>query len=309
MVEKRDVWWVVVGSPSDVPAEREAVHRVCAELNRSTARDRGLVLEVGGWDTDAYPGFHPEGPQSLIDACLGIEDCDVFIGVFWKRFGTPVPDAGSGTEHEIRKAYAAWQDKERPQVMMYFNQAPYFPQSSEEAKQQLKVLKFREAFPKEGLWWPYSGADDFERKLRGHLARFLQHRIPIGRRKASKSRPENAAGGKTLEDYLGWVQGAYGSLSLYGLENKAIQHGRPQGGLAEVFVPLTLKRVSPPRSNEVEAEAERRGGDPKRIHLDLASERREQAEPVPLDQLIALDDRLAVIGGAGSGKSTLTTRS
>lgn len=152
MVEKRDVWWVVVGSPSDVPAEREAVHRVCAELNRSTARDRGLVLEVGGWDTDAYPGFHPEGPQSLIDACLGIEDCDVFIGVFWKRFGTPVPDAGSGTEHEIRKAYAAWQDKERPQVMMYFNQAPYFPQSSEEAKQQLKVLKFREAFPKEGLW-------------------------------------------------------------------------------------------------------------------------------------------------------------
>jgi hypothetical protein len=156
------------------------------------------MLEVGGWDTDAYPGFHPEGPQGLIDACLAIEDCDVFIGVFWKRFGTPVPDAGSGTEHEIRKARAAWREKERPQIMVYFNEAPYFPQSSEEAKQQLRVLEFRETFPKEGLWWPYSGADDFERKLRGHLTGFLQHRFPIGRHKTSRPRPKNAAGEKVL---------------------------------------------------------------------------------------------------------------
>jgi hypothetical protein len=62
-------------------------------------------------------------------------DCDVFIGVFWKRFGTLVPDAGSGTEHEIRKAYAAWHDKERPQLMVYFNQAPYAPQSLDELDQ------------------------------------------------------------------------------------------------------------------------------------------------------------------------------
>ena len=305
MAEKREVLRLIVGSPGDARAEREAVHRVCDELNRTAARDRGLVLEVGDWDTDAYPGFHPEGPQGLIDTCLRIEDCDVFVGVFWKRFGTPVPDAGSGTEHEIRKAYAAWQEKRRPQIMVYFNEAPYFPQSSEEAKQQLKVLEFREAFPKEGLWWPYSGADDFERKLREHLTGFLQHRIPIGRRKTSRPRPQNPAGEKALQDYLGWVQGAYGTLSLYGLESKAIQQGRPQGGLAEVFVPLTLKRVSPPKSDEVEAEAERRGADLKRIHLDLAAELREQAEPVPLEQLLVLHDRLAVIGGAGSGKSTL----
>jgi hypothetical protein len=178
-----------VGSPGDVRAEREAVHRVCDELNRTAARDRGLVLEVGGWDTDAYPGFHPQGPQGLIDACLRIEDCDIFVGVFWKRFGTPVPDAGSGTEHEIRKAYVAWQEKAQPQLMVYFNQAPYAPQSLEELDQWRKVLAFREAFPKEGLWWPYSGADDFERKLRGHLIGLLQHRIPISREWPRYARP------------------------------------------------------------------------------------------------------------------------
>jgi len=64
-----------VGSPGDVRAEREAVHRVCDELNRTAVRDRGLVLEMAGSDTDAYPRFHPEGPQGLIDACPRIEDC------------------------------------------------------------------------------------------------------------------------------------------------------------------------------------------------------------------------------------------
>ena len=66
------------------------------------------------WETDAYPGFHPEGPQGLIDAILRIEDCDILIGIFWKRFGTPVSDACSGTAHEFQRAYEAWQEHQRP---------------------------------------------------------------------------------------------------------------------------------------------------------------------------------------------------
>jgi hypothetical protein len=50
---------------------------VLEELNNGIARDRGLRLELARWETNAYPGFHPEGPQGLIDAILRIEDCDV----------------------------------------------------------------------------------------------------------------------------------------------------------------------------------------------------------------------------------------
>ncbi|HEY5871461.1 MAG TPA: formylglycine-generating enzyme family protein [Candidatus Tectomicrobia bacterium] len=45
----------------------------------------------------------------------------MLLGIFWKRFGTPTADAGSGTEHEFLRACAAWQQHGRPQIMVYFN--------------------------------------------------------------------------------------------------------------------------------------------------------------------------------------------
>ena len=96
---------VVVASPGDVQAERDVVPRVVADLNNGIAAERNLWLEVRRWETDAYPGFHAGGPQGLIDHILRIEKCDIFIAIFWKKFGTPVPDAKSGTEHEFKKAY------------------------------------------------------------------------------------------------------------------------------------------------------------------------------------------------------------
>ena len=65
--------------------------------------------------------FTHKGPQGLIDPILRIEDGDVLLGIFWKRFGTPTTDAGSGTEHEFLRAYASWQQHRRPQIMAYFN--------------------------------------------------------------------------------------------------------------------------------------------------------------------------------------------
>ena len=80
---------VVVASPNDVQQERDVLDNVVTEVNRGVAADRGIRLEVARWETDAYPGFHPKGAQGLIDPVLLITDCDLLIGIFWKRFGTP----------------------------------------------------------------------------------------------------------------------------------------------------------------------------------------------------------------------------
>lgn len=164
---------IVVASPGDVMAERNALADVIEDLNQGIARQFGLRLELARWETDSYPGFHPEGPQGLIDSILRIEDCDLLIGIFWKRFGSPTMRAKSGTEHEIQTAINGWNQNRRPQVAVYFNIKPYAPDSPEEIQQWGQVLNFKKQFPKEGMWWEYSGKVQFERLVRSHLEKFV----------------------------------------------------------------------------------------------------------------------------------------
>jgi hypothetical protein len=104
---------------------------------------------------------------------LRIEDSDIFIGIFWKRFGAPVMEAQSGTEHEFQRAYEAWNEHGSPHIMFYLNQKPYTPTSVEEARQWRQVLDFQRRFPPEGLWWRYASELEFERFVREHLTKFI----------------------------------------------------------------------------------------------------------------------------------------
>ena len=176
---------IVVASPSDVQVERDMVEKVVRELNQGVAADRGLQLAVVRWETDAHPGFHPADPQGLIDNFLHIEDSDIFIGIFWKRFGTPTREAKSGTEHEIRKAYEARKKKNRPQIMIYFKQEAYSPKSQAEIEQWGQVLKFKNEFPREGLWWNYNRSEEFGDIVRNHLASHIRHHYKLPGRPAA----------------------------------------------------------------------------------------------------------------------------
>jgi tetratricopeptide (TPR) repeat protein len=173
---------IVVASPSDVRKERQAVEAVAAELNNGLGNDFGVLLTVSRWETQAFPGFHRNGPQGLIDEILSIPDCDIFVGIFWKRFGTPAHDSASGTVHEFTLAYEAWKQARSPDIMFYFNEALYTPKTLEEAAQCAQIIEFKKAFPKEGMWWVYKGASSFQALLRQHLTRQLirAHRLMTG---------------------------------------------------------------------------------------------------------------------------------
>jgi hypothetical protein len=139
---------VVAVSPGDVQNERERLQQVVDGLNRTLAPSRGCRLSLWRWETDAHPGLHLEGPQGLIDAAMAIEDADVVIGIFWTRFGTPTGDADSGTEHELRRAWAAWRERGRPQVKVYFCERESRAKRAAEAQQLARLLAFREAMPR-----------------------------------------------------------------------------------------------------------------------------------------------------------------
>ncbi|MGC1932272.1 MAG: hypothetical protein WA667_25145 [Candidatus Nitrosopolaris sp.] len=168
---------IVIASPNDVREEREALDREIQRVNLLIAEGLGLTLKALRWETNTYPGFHVDGPQGLVDSILNIEDCDIFIGILWKRFGTPIKEDGeTGTVHEFYKAYEAWKKNKKPQIMLYFNQKEYCLKTSAEAEQLLALLKFKESLPKEGLYREYFGLPEFE-KVFDHLSLYLQHKF------------------------------------------------------------------------------------------------------------------------------------
>ena len=173
---------VVVVSPGDVMKERVTTRTVVDELNRGVAAHRGCQLSLWRWETDARTGMHLDGPQGLIDAMMDITEADIVIGVFWKRFGTPTVEADSGTEHELRRAWAAWRERQRPEVMVYFCRRAYAPKSPSELAQWQRVLEFQRDLPGQQLWWEYRTVRDFEALLREHLTRIVLARPASPRR-------------------------------------------------------------------------------------------------------------------------------
>lgn len=171
---------VILVSPGDVAEEREAVKHIIDDLNRRVAPSHSCQLSLWRWETDARPGLHLQGPQGLIDERMEIAGADVVIGIFWKRFGTPIAGGGSGAEHELRRAWEAWRRNGRPDVMVYFCQRPWFPADAAEADQLHRVMTFRDELPEEQLWWNYTQTVEFERLIRAHLEDVVLRRAASG---------------------------------------------------------------------------------------------------------------------------------
>ena len=109
-----------VASPGDVATERQHVADVAAALNRNTAAERDVQFRVLDWKTDVRPGVHKQGPQGPIDDDLPVGNCDIVVGILWKRLGLPIPemDGETGTEHEILNAVTAWRKSGKPEMVL-----------------------------------------------------------------------------------------------------------------------------------------------------------------------------------------------
>src|SRR5216683_2760313 len=178
-----------VASPGDVASEREHLARVVSELNVTIGSYKGLTVEFVRWETHCTPAMGR--PQRVITAQIG--SYDVFVGVMWRRFGTPTEEADSGTEEEFRTAYNCWLKDNSVHILFYFSQKPFMPRTDEEVEQVRKVLRFRGELEEKGLIWEYRDNDDFPNVVRPHLSRVLLDMVPSrsrGRRKALQHRPK-----------------------------------------------------------------------------------------------------------------------
>lgn len=169
---------VFLASPTDVAREGELVRETLDSINRTFGEKEGVRFEVKNWKTDSYPAYGSDGQNLLNDQIADMSQYDLFVGIMWNRFGSPTPRAGSGTEEEFLRAVASFEANGNPQIMFYFNQAPFNPTSVNDAEQKMKVLEFKGKVQGKALTHDYASANDFQRDFRNHIESWLVRESP-----------------------------------------------------------------------------------------------------------------------------------
>ncbi len=167
MSDPSKTYRIFISSPRDVEAERDMLERlIIEELQPRLAEVDDITLLPLLWERKVTPGMGDI--QARVFEQMG--SFDIFVGVFWKRFGTPTADHESGAEAEFRLAYKLWeQDNSRP-ILMYFCERPFeVPKTFEEVEQIRRVVAFREEMEEKGLYWTYRDVDELKELARNHL--------------------------------------------------------------------------------------------------------------------------------------------
>lgn len=126
---------VMIASPGDVAQERKMIPEVIEEWNAVHSADKGIVLLPAAWETHSAPKMGDRAQAVINDQVL--KDCDLLIGVFWTRIGTPTGEAASGTVEEIEEHIKAGKP-----AMLYFSSVPVVPDSIDQAQySELQKLK------------------------------------------------------------------------------------------------------------------------------------------------------------------------
>ena len=151
------VFRILIASPSDVVEEREVAVRVIQEWNDLQSAEREIVLLPLRWETHSAPEFGTR-PQDALNRQI-VDSCDLLIGIFWTRVGSPTGMADSGTLEEIDRV--ASQGKP---IMLYFSQVKQDPEQID-LDQITKLREFKKRTYPKALIESFKSQVEFRDKL------------------------------------------------------------------------------------------------------------------------------------------------
>ena len=155
------VYRILIASPSDVEDERDIVVRVIQEWNDLYSYSRKVVLLPLRWETHTAPEYGTR-PQEVINRAI-VDQCDLLVGIFWTRIGSPTGAAESGTIEEIERAGNA----EKP-VMLYFSRVAIDPERIDLVQNE-KLKQFKAKTYPRGLVESYKSIIEFRDKFAKQL--------------------------------------------------------------------------------------------------------------------------------------------
>ncbi len=156
----------MIASPGDVSQYRTVARDVLHEWNYIHSASSSVVMMPVGWETHSSPELGARAQELINDRIL--EDCDLLIGIFWTRLGTPTGTSASGTVEEIQRHVRAGQP-----AMTYLCDAPADLRTVD-LVQYDALQTFKAWCQTQGLIETVINHDDFGVKLRRQLQIVLQ---------------------------------------------------------------------------------------------------------------------------------------
>ena len=156
------VYKILIASPADVPDDRNAIAEVISNWNNINSEQQKVVLMPVGWETHSAP-LLGNRPQGIINEQI-VNGCDMLIGVFWTRLGSPTGVSDSGTVEEIEHFIKAGKP-----VMLYFS-GRKVDITTLDLSQLEKLRDFQKNMQKIGLIGSYVDINDFKEQLRNQIS-------------------------------------------------------------------------------------------------------------------------------------------
>ena len=197
------VYKVLISCPSDVKEFVPGIEQAIYRFNRINGLPKDIMLLPVYYVDSAYSALG-DHPQSLLNKQI-VDDADLAISVFWKRFGSPTKHYDSGTQEEI--SYMLEKGK---QVFLYFLNLPFVP-DMDGMEQYMKLLQYKKNVEMSSLPTEVESTEQLYNKIYDQLGHYFNQKINGDRLKksAKKSRilwvddrPENnVLERRTLERY------------------------------------------------------------------------------------------------------------
>jgi hypothetical protein len=141
---------VFISCPSDVENEKSIVKSVCKSLSSIYRKTHKIQLTPLDWKENVPSEISNLSPQEIIDK--NIQDYDVYIGIFWKRFGDKIVNGLSPTEKEFEDALARKEKIGKPIIKFFFKKKEYSINTVYEADQIKEIQIFKERIKKIGIY-------------------------------------------------------------------------------------------------------------------------------------------------------------
>ncbi|WP_313090678.1 hypothetical protein [Chryseobacterium flavum] len=159
---------VLLSSPTDLESERNEIPHLIEELNKTYGKSNDVYFDLIKWETHSAPGITHSYTQQIINEDIG-DEYDIFLGIIWKKFGTPTTLAESGTEEEFLRALKRFESGENIQILFYFK-SESIPIDEIIPEQIIKIRDFKEKLRQKNiLYWNFSNTDELINQLRIHL--------------------------------------------------------------------------------------------------------------------------------------------